>query len=202
MTTHGGDSRVRKGRNFTDAEERQVCRSVLQISQDSIQGNGQRKEAFWDRVSRHFNENCPSGVDEHQKRSLETKKSVIKHDVSKFISIYGHCYTIRESGTSLDDVLQNALDLYKVKDAKQRSFVFLHCWLLLKDCPRWMETPEEWAPATPQRPRETIEIDEEEAVDVEEMPHEDADMLPTPVSTSTVPRKRQCPLGNKVAKED
>jgi hypothetical protein len=41
----------------------------------------------------------------------------------------------------LDDVLQNALELYKVKHPKQHSFFFIHCWLVLKDVPRWMETP-------------------------------------------------------------
>jgi hypothetical protein len=33
-------NRVRKGKNFTSEEDRQLCRSFLAISQDPIQGNG------------------------------------------------------------------------------------------------------------------------------------------------------------------
>ena len=34
---------------------------------------------------------------------------------------------------SLNDVLQKALKLYKIKHLKQQCFVFIHCWLVLKD---------------------------------------------------------------------
>jgi hypothetical protein len=37
--------------------------------------------------------------------------------------------------------LQNALELYKTKDPKSNAFVFIRCWLILKDIPRWIETP-------------------------------------------------------------
>jgi hypothetical protein len=93
-------SRSRKGRNFSNEEEMQVCRSQLCISQEPIVGNGQRKEAFWDRVSTHYNCHRPRGLGEHSARSIETKWSVIKHDVSKFCAAYGHCYDNRESGRS------------------------------------------------------------------------------------------------------
>ena len=49
-------------------------------------------------------------------------------------------FTARESNSSLDDILKNALELYKVKNPKQQSFIFLHCWLLLRDVPRWIES--------------------------------------------------------------
>jgi hypothetical protein len=106
-------------------------------------GNGQRQEAFWNRISTHYNLNRPSGCGECPTRSLETKWDTIKHDVSKFIGVYNQVVACRESGTSADDVLQNALELYKVKHPKQLCFVFIHCWLILKDIPRWMETPAE-----------------------------------------------------------
>jgi hypothetical protein len=120
-----------------------VCRSVLHISQDPIQGNGQRKKAFWDRIAMHCNQNRPAGGNQRPSRSLETKWGVIKHDIAKFIGVYNQVLGCRESGTSLDDVLQNALELYKVKHPKQHSFLFIHCWLVLKDVPCWMEMPSE-----------------------------------------------------------
>jgi hypothetical protein len=42
---------------------------------------------------------------------------------------------MRESGVLVDDMLERMLELYKVKHPKQQSFVFLHCWLILKDVP-------------------------------------------------------------------
>jgi hypothetical protein len=74
---------------------------------------------------------------------LETKLGTIKHDVAKFIGVYNQVFGCRESGTSLDDVLQKALELYKIKHLKQLCFVFIHYWLVLKDVPHWMEIPGE-----------------------------------------------------------
>jgi hypothetical protein len=68
---------------------------------------------------------------------------VIKHDVSKFYGGYGFCFNNKESGQSLDNILQAALLMYKQQNLKDQSFVYLHCWLILKEHPRWMETPGE-----------------------------------------------------------
>jgi hypothetical protein len=53
----------------------------------------------------HYNRNRLAGNEERPCRSLETKWGVIKHGVAKFIRVYAHCYSIRESGTLLNDVL-------------------------------------------------------------------------------------------------
>jgi hypothetical protein len=39
-------SRAQKGKDFTNKEELEVCRSQLSIFQDPIVENGQRKESF------------------------------------------------------------------------------------------------------------------------------------------------------------
>jgi hypothetical protein len=54
MTTTSS-SRAKKGKNFFIDEERQVCLSVLHISQDPCIGNGQRKDAFWQMIKAHYN---------------------------------------------------------------------------------------------------------------------------------------------------
>jgi hypothetical protein len=41
-------SKNTKGKNFVPDEERQLCRSVIAISQDPIAGNQQKSNAFWD----------------------------------------------------------------------------------------------------------------------------------------------------------
>jgi hypothetical protein len=124
------NSRARKGRNFTTEEE----------MQDPIVGNGERKEAFWERVCLHFNRHRPHGLGARMARSIETKFGAIKHDVSKFCGAHGFCVNNKESGQSLDNVLEAALDLYKVQHPRHQAFVFLHCCLILKEHPCWMET--------------------------------------------------------------
>ena len=99
-------TRVRKGKNFSADEEQQLCRSFMHILQDPRTSNGQRAVAFWKRVCKHYHENRPLGTPERPSRSLETKWGVVKHDVAKFCGIYKSVLSCRESGTSLDDILE------------------------------------------------------------------------------------------------
>ncbi|CAK9196364.1 unnamed protein product [Sphagnum troendelagicum] len=67
--------------------------------------------------------------------NLEIKWGFIKHDVAKF-------FALNESGTSSEDTLQKVLELFNSKHPKKNAFVFIHCWLILKDvlrCLRWSE---------------------------------------------------------------
>ena len=66
---------------------------------------------------------------------------VIKHDVAKFLGVYLHVLKLQESGTSLEDVLQRALELYRVKHPKQQGFLYIHCWTILKDVPGGLILP-------------------------------------------------------------
>jgi hypothetical protein len=204
-------ARVRKGKNFSSDEDRQVCRSILHVSQDPIAGNGQRKEAFWERITTHYNRNKPIGGGERPSRSIETKWGTIKHDVAKFIGVHKQVSSCRESGSSPDDVLQNALELYKVKHPKQHSFVFLHCWLILKEVPRWMETPGERQrvvaktpqnDATRRAPASASDSGDHGEGDGGHN-EEEVGAASNPSSrTAATPRKRGRPIGQKAAKED
>ncbi|XP_024358606.1 uncharacterized protein [Physcomitrium patens] len=139
----GGGLRNRKGKNFVAAEETQLCRSFLFISQEPSIENGQKSVGFWHRVQVHFNVNRPVGCGERPARSLETKWGIIKHDVAKFIENYGAVRAESESGTSSEEMLQRALELYKQKHPNKQSFTFIHCWLVLKDSPRWSDARED-----------------------------------------------------------
>ena len=200
-------SKAKKGRNFSSEEERQLCRSFLHVSQDPIAGNGQRAGAFWDRIARHYQDHKPQGREDRPARSLETKWGAIKHDVAKFVAVHSQVLNLKESGTSLEDVLQRALELYRVKHPKQQGFLYIHCWTILKDIPRWFESAVEvrlrqaikTPPPQPMKRRrlssELQDASEPTAVD------DDGEEC-VEVDSTTVSRRPQRPTGNKAAKEE
>jgi hypothetical protein len=133
----------KKGKNFNADEERALCRSFLAVSQDPVCGNGQRNTAFWERITTNYNANKPRSCPIRPARSLESKWSHIKHDVAKFSGVFKQVSDCRESGASAEDVLERALEFYKDRHPKQQAFVFLHCWHLLKEVPRWWQSPQD-----------------------------------------------------------
>ena len=141
MMARGDAGETKKGKNFNAEEERLLCRSFVHVSQDPIAGNGQRSTAFWERITKHFNQVKPRRSLLRLARSLETTWGHIKHDVGKFCDAYKQVYDCKESGTSIDDVLERALEYYKDKHPKQAAFAYLHCWGLLKKVPQWWDSP-------------------------------------------------------------
>jgi hypothetical protein len=113
-----------KGRNFIPQEEYQLCKSVLHVSQDPRIGTGQKSGSFWEHITTHFND--PGVAGKRPARSLETKWSNIKHDVSKFVGVHSQVENLRRSGVSKSDILTKALELYKLKHPKGHAFTFLH----------------------------------------------------------------------------
>jgi hypothetical protein len=206
-TTLTEAAKVRKGKNFSPEEERQLCRSCLHISQDPISGNGQHSTAFWERILKHYNDHLPTSFEPRPSRLLETKWGVIKHDVAKFCGVYKYVVALNESITSAEDVLERALELYKVKHPKQLSFNFLYCWLLLKDVPRWWDSPtevqhgntrKEKAPVAMPK-RKMVEVPTSTASEEAYSGEEDDVEILSKVSFAKRPTR---PVGNKHAKED
>ncbi|KAG0572950.1 hypothetical protein KC19_VG137000 [Ceratodon purpureus] len=157
-----------KGGNFCRDEEEQLCRSVLHVTQDCIVGNQQRVGVFWKRITIHYKENQPQGP--RPQRSLETKWGTIKHDVSKFIGVYSQVVRLNRSGSSVGDTMRRAHELYRTKNNKGLDFQFEHCWLLLKDHPKWAEGWIHVKPPTPKRkaPPTTEDQDCSKFVDMEQ----------------------------------
>jgi hypothetical protein len=84
----------------------------------------------------------------------------IKHDVSKFVGVFASVVALNESGTSQEDTLQKALDLYRVKQGKNQSFSFLYYWLILRELPRLSDNRDEVKKITQmKRPNMTESVD-------------------------------------------
>ena len=102
------------------------------MSQDPRVGNGQYNATFWDRITTHFNNVAPSS--KRPQRSLESKRSAINQDASKFVGVHSRVEILRRSGTHEADILVEALDLYKIKHPKGASFTYLQCWYCCGMC--------------------------------------------------------------------
>ncbi len=102
-------------------------------------------------MSLHYNNLRLDGYVEQSLRSLETKWGIIKHNVSKFVGVYGSVISLNELGSSIEDTLHKALELYKHKYPKNLGFCFIHCWLLLKDVSRWSDLLESFEKTLPMK---------------------------------------------------
>ncbi|CAN6167018.1 unnamed protein product [Urochloa humidicola] len=49
----------------------------------------------------------------------------------------------KHSGWTVDDKIANACAMFTAEEQKGRKFVYLHCWKILKDKPKWMERRKE-----------------------------------------------------------
>ncbi|CAM6089814.1 unnamed protein product [Calypogeia fissa] len=130
-------------KNYTVGELKQLCFSVLHISQDPVVGAGQRSQAFWDRVTDHYEKSKPNGCEFRGQKSLEGKWSYIRHDTAKWAGVYQQVLDMQISGTNEDDTMEKTRELYKLNHPKGKSFAYEECWAILKDCPKFAMPPDE-----------------------------------------------------------
>lgn len=128
---------------------------------------------------------------------------VIKHDVAKFVGVYSQVLKLQESGTSLEDVLQQALELYRVKHPKQQGFLYIHCWMILKDVPRWFDS------AAKLRARQQVKTPppqpmkrRREGGDVALTEGEEDEGVGLGIEVVSASKRLQRPTGTKAAKDD
>jgi hypothetical protein len=66
------------------------------------------------------------GYVEWLSRSLKTKWGIIKHNVSKFVGVYGSVISLNESGSFAKNTFHKTLKLYKLKHFKTLELCFIH----------------------------------------------------------------------------
>lgn len=101
----------------------------------SMCGNEQWNDPFWDEITMHFNVHVL--MSSCHVRSLESKFHMICHDMTKLKGCYAHVDHLNMNGTNREETLEKVLELYNIKVLKNHDFLFMHCWWLLKDTPKW-----------------------------------------------------------------
>ena len=172
-----------RGRNFRQTDDERLCKTWLSISQDPIEGNGQKIESFWSRIADLFNEGIPISDPWYRSAaSLQSRWSPLQASVSKFCGAYAQVVEEHHSGWNEQMVIDEALKRFTIKDSKGSSFGNLTSWVILKSSPKWKSYSSSLSVGTAQVPSGTQIV----------AGSEDSETFLTP----------ERPIGNKKAKKE
>ncbi|XP_015613631.1 glutathione S-transferase T3-like [Oryza sativa Japonica Group] len=111
-STNGAKGSAKRSSNYTRKEDIQLCISWQSISSDPIIGNEQPGKAYWQRIAEHYHANHDFKSDRNA-NSLEHRWGNIQKEVLE------------------------AEALYSSTAPKNRAFQFNHCWLKLRNSPKF-----------------------------------------------------------------
>ncbi|PLW46721.1 hypothetical protein PCASD_03655 [Puccinia coronata f. sp. avenae] len=126
----------KRGENWLPQDNEQLAKSWRKISEDVIRSTGQKKEEFWCRVAKDYN-NFASGV-EWDSTSVMYRWGDIQKSTLKFTAIYNWLEKNQPSGLVMADLLPDAKKAYYEQDGKQ--LIFEPAWQIVKNLPKWITT--------------------------------------------------------------
>ncbi|XP_023901088.1 glutathione S-transferase T3 [Quercus suber] len=130
-TKHGG--------NFSVDEDKLLISAWLNTSMDAVKGTDQRIDKFWKIIWQYFCENNTCGTT-CSASSLQSRWGNISRETSRFAGFMAKIEARNPSGGTYEDKLKDAKELYKESPAtngKKYAFAFEHCWVELKNQPKW-----------------------------------------------------------------
>lgn len=124
------------GSNFTIEEDKLLVSAWLNISMDPVTGTDQNKTTFWQRVEELFHQSKKGGSNRTE-NSLMNRWSTIQFSTNKFCTFYAMIQSLNQSGTTEEDKVEAARDMYRKFNDSGSAFQFEHCWVILKNQPKW-----------------------------------------------------------------
>nr|POE56929.1 glutathione s-transferase t3 [Quercus suber] len=145
---------TKRGGNFSVDEDKLLVSAWLNISMDAVEGTNQRLDKFWKKIWQYFCKNNTYGTT-RSASSLKSRWGNINRETSRFAGIMAKIEARNPSGVTYEDKLKDAKELYKESPAqttgKKSGFAFEHCWVELKNQPKW-NMPKERSKGFPQTP--------------------------------------------------
>ncbi|EAT32574.1 AAEL015285-PA [Aedes aegypti] len=126
---------VKRGKNWSEDDDAQLCLSWIAISKDSIKGTDQNKTNFWTAIKDHAGLKSV-GIRERPVDGLRQRFSQLSHQVSKYVGCLAFVSRAKKSGESSEDKFQTARDMF-LKETKQRHFKIEKCYEILKNEPKF-----------------------------------------------------------------
>ncbi|XP_042407692.1 glutathione S-transferase T3-like [Zingiber officinale] len=121
-----------KRRIWSLDEDVVLAKSWATINTDAIIGNGQKDQAFWKRIADYYNKHRPTGSMTRSYQRLKSHYYRFAPMVNEFFATYNNFYTHRQSAWSDENVLENALNMWKANN-KGKDFKYMHVWRVLKE---------------------------------------------------------------------
>ncbi|KAL0004392.1 hypothetical protein SO802_011953 [Lithocarpus litseifolius] len=125
-----------RGINFSAEEDKLLVAAWLNTSVDPVYGNEQHKTTFYGKVVKYFKDHKTDST--RSISSLTSQWGTINRETIKFCGSLGKIEAKNESGTTADDKIEKARELFK--EIHGYFFQYEHCWLMLKDFPKWATT--------------------------------------------------------------
>nr|XP_023873606.1 uncharacterized protein LOC111986212 [Quercus suber] len=126
----------KRGSNFSAEEDKLLVAAWLNTSVDAVNSNEQTQNTFRKKVWEYFQKYNTSGTT-RTVVSLLSRWGAISKKVNKFAGCMAQVNTLHQSGTT---------EKVKIKDAKalfiekhEKAFLIDHCWLMLKDQPKFAD---------------------------------------------------------------
>ncbi|TVU24513.1 hypothetical protein EJB05_26955, partial [Eragrostis curvula] len=116
-------------------EETNLVSAWLENSTDPINGNCKKTDRYWGDVTNAYNSTIPENRARTSKQ-LKDHFQKIKKKVGWFCAAWKDANLVYASGQSDDQLWDKAQKMYE-EDYQDGPFMMKHCWLLLRDKPKW-----------------------------------------------------------------
>jgi len=123
----GGKGASKRGSNYSQEEDIQLCKSWISISNNAIVGTDQSGKTYWERITAHFH-NFRGFHYDRTTNSLEHRCGVIIKECMRFQAYYEEVERRHPSGVPYQELILEAQARY-AKASQGKSFTFFHCWL-------------------------------------------------------------------------
>ncbi|KNF05182.1 hypothetical protein PSTG_01810 [Puccinia striiformis f. sp. tritici PST-78] len=133
------DTPKKKNPNWCIEEDKSLCKSWLNTSKDSITGNGQTSDSFWDRIHKLYLGLINKVIEKKKAGSHSKSKGPKGKGFKPFTTRNKKALENRRlrSGSSLDVIAIEAKLLFKNEIGKK--FGLDHCWGILHNAQKWLD---------------------------------------------------------------
>ncbi|XP_055614228.1 uncharacterized protein LOC129760590 [Uranotaenia lowii] len=124
-----------RGRNFSEVEDTQICRSWKTITNDATVGTDQARTKFWEKIQLHAARHQPS-LATRPPDALRQRFNHLKKLVQKYLDCEVFAFRHQGSGTSYEDVLSIASKNFMVQN-NLKEFRLQGCIEVLRNEPKF-----------------------------------------------------------------
>ncbi|KAI8571589.1 hypothetical protein RHMOL_Rhmol01G0131700 [Rhododendron molle] len=136
----GAKSSQQRGPAFSLEEDKILCNTWLEISQDPIKGVNQKKDKLWERITATFHA-LRSGnyIIARSAKSLQCRMTLISKAISKFRGGVRSIENLNPSDASEKDILEKAKEMFSQDVDEKKGFQHGHVWPILKEAEKWLD---------------------------------------------------------------